>query len=726
MAKNKSKSTKNNLNIPSDNIIDLRKVLVEEEKKQKQEKKKFFDYFYFTKKAKSKSKPKKIKSKKGRPIKQYKFEIKWSKIGAFSIICLFLIVPLFLLAGYQNIDKVKGRVLGVSVVAMENLKSAGTAAADFDLEKAQTGFVKAGEKFEEAEKELGQINGFLLSLLKLVPIKGKTITSGQHLLKAGKDMAEIGQLISEKIKPLTSQTSLNKNKLNLAESLINLNSNIKRINLLFNDLKGHLNKVDADSLPPEYREEVKRVQNILPEFDGYISKMNKVFNIASGFLAPEGQKEYLFLFQNNSEIRPTGGFIGSLALVNVNRGQIKILEVPPRGPYEINDDFQEKIIPPKPLWLINNQWQIQDANWFADFPTSAEKINWFYEKARGFSVDGIVTLTPDVVVNLLEITGPITLDKYETVITSDNFIEQTQKQVELEYDKEVNQPKQIIADLIPLLLEKIFNTQNNKIIDVINTLQKSLKEKDILIYFEDEDLQNKVEKLNWGGQVQKAERDYLMVVNTNIGGGKTDRVIKQEIYHQAEIKADGRVIDTLTIQRRHNGNPENYFTKIKNMDYLRVYVPPGSQLIEVSGFDQIDKNLLIYPEKEAIEDSFLLSQEKDPIIHERSNTRITQEFNKTVFANWIGLEVGESQTVTIKYKLPFKIKDKKDLYSLYIQKQPGAKNSFINTSLTLDQNYQVIDQTDQNTNKAENIIEYSDNLDTDKAYGVILEKNGQN
>jgi len=692
--------------IPSENVIDLRKLLLEEEKKAK---KKSGALSFLTPKKKSKS-------------KKIHFQVAWRHLAIFSIICLFLTIPLFLGALYQNINQVKGRVLGSSVIAMERLKEAGVSITNFNLEEAEKQFIAAGESFKKSEEELKRINKFLFFVLKFIPFKGKVISSGQHLLAAGRNMAEIGQIISEEIRPLSSNNFFQKNKIDFAQIIFRLDESFTEIERLFQKTKKDLAEVDIKSLPEEYQDEVYQAKNLIAGFDQSLIRLKESFAVAKGFLAPKGQKDYLFIFQNNNEIRATGGFIGSLALVNVNRGKVKILEVPSRGPYEINDDFQKDIIPPKPLWLINNKWQIQDANWFPDFPTSAEKINWFYEQARGFSLDGIVALTPQVVVNLLRVTGPITLDKYNLTVSSDNFIQETQRKVESDYNEELNRPKEVIADLIPVLLGKVFAIKDKRIFDLVSYLNKSLREKDILIYFKDKKLEEEVISLDWGGEMKNPPRDYLMVVNSNIGGGKTDGVIQQEIYHQAEILKDGSIIDTLKIKRSHQGDSNDEFTKIKNMDYMRIYVPEGSQLIEAKGFDKIDKNLIIYPDAEASEDEFLLRQEKDPIIHERSNTRITREFNKTAFANWQGLEVGETKEVFLKYRLPFKIDSKKDIYSLYIQKQPGSQNTKIQTELVVDKSFSIEEQTDNNANLAPNVIRYSDELVTDKLYWVVLKK----
>jgi hypothetical protein len=184
-----------------------------------------------------------------------------------------------------------------------------------------------------------------------------------------------------------------------------------------------------------------------------------------------------------------------------------------------------------------------------------------------------------------------------------------------------------------------------------------------------------------------------MVVNTNIRGGKTDGVIKEKIYHQAEIQKDGSIINQVSIIRTHQGQRGDYFTGARNDNYLRIYVPQGSTLLEASGdFIIPTPGNFRAVTQGAVVDEDLIRIEKKPLIDEVSGTRITQEFGKTCFANWVQIEPGETATVVFKYKLPFKItnlhRSQIGLYSLLWQKQSGTQAE-IESQLILPENYQI-------------------------------------
>ncbi len=184
-----------------------------------------------------------------------------------------------------------------------------------------------------------------------------------------------------------------------------------------------------------------------------------------------------------------------------------------------------------------------------------------------------------------------------------------------------------------------------------------------------------------------------MVVNTNIQGQKSDAKIQQTISHQSEIQPDGSIIDSVTIARTHAGTAEEKLYGSHNIDYLRIYVPMGAQLIAASGFTWPDESSFYAPDPWAKKDVFLAQMEKEISIDPQTGTRITGEFNKTVFGNWIITEPGETSEVQFVYRLPFKadlaasvpvvgwkklLADNHSLsnFQLVVQKQSGSDTQF--------------------------------------------------
>jgi hypothetical protein len=490
----------------------------------------------------------------------------------------------------------------------------------------------------------------------------------------------------------------------------------------------NLDKVKLNDLPAEQRSQIATVKEYIPTLRKNFDYLSNVSDILLQLMGQEASKRYLVIFENNRELRPTGGFIGSLALLDIYQGKINNLEVPQGGSYDIAGQFKEKIIAPKPLQLVNPYWNIQDANWFPDFPTSAQKIIWFYGKSGGSSVDGIISFTPTTIENLLKIVGPIDMTKdYGIVVDDKNFVRQAQQWAEIEY-KESQQvgvkPKKFIADLVPVLLNKVMSSDYKNLFSILNTFHQSLVDKQLLLYFSDLSLEDKVKNLGFAGEIKNVDKDYLSVISANIGGGKTDQVIDQLIQHQADIQPDGSIINTVWVTRIHHGNPLDEWEKIINVSYLRFYVPVGSQLLEVSGFETIPSHRFQTPDPSAKEDETLNSVEQNVILDEKFNTRLSTEFNKTVFGNWISVAPGQSKTVMIKYKLPFQLKvgglfNQTDTYSLLEQKQAGMLNDVLISKVILPNNLTTV-WTAADLKNSSNIWQFNSDLDHDEYYGMVL------
>lgn len=401
----------------------------------------------------------------------------------------------------------------------------------------------------------------------------------------------------------------------------------------------------------------------------------------SGYYNP---RYYLILFQNSSEMRATGGFIGSYALIAVDAGSVEIKKI--EGIYHVSGQQRILVVPPEPLQKISESWQLHDANWFFDFPTSAKTIAWLYEKSGGPTVDGIIAITPDVVERFLALTGPLYLGAFDATIDTENFMDILQYEVEVAYrPRGLEDPKEIIAHLSSLLTERLLEFPKETLASLFLS---SLEKKEMLFYFARNEEQAFMNYHNWAGAIHSGEGDYLAVVNSNINGFKTDRMIEQKVEHMSHILDDGRIIDTVTITRKHRGGNEAYewYNKV-NADFLRVYVPKGSFLLEASGGTlEFHDPPLDYQSRSFHEYPLVKKITEQTVIDEKTGTRIFEENGKTVFGNWVYVSPGEEVKVAYTYQLPFGVKKEEASTSLLltVQKQPGITYPFARIVKTPD------------------------------------------
>ncbi|MDP2944190.1 MAG: DUF4012 domain-containing protein [bacterium] len=689
----------------------------------------------------------------------------------FSLILFLIILPFKILSALDILDfkRLEEKIVSRSELAVNSLMAAADSISKMDLKNADADFQSAGANFLEAQNDLNKINDSLLVLAAFSSDpKIKLAAESKKFLAAGATASSLGRNLV-----LATDSLFSGDKNNFRVSLDNF---LAYGNLAVSDaksLKKTVAKINPDNLPEAYRakfESLSQQAGLLSDnLDNFVSAGAKLKEV----LGSSRDKRYLLVFQNNAEMRGSGGFLGSYALVDIRDGQIRNLEVPGGGSYDTEGGMKISVVAPEPLWLVSPLWHFWDANWWPDWPTTAKNLMWFYEKSGGPSVDGVISVTPTVVERLLEITGPIDLTaEYDLIIDKDNFWETVQKITErenlakthpeaiaglpatstviksdlpLEQGLDINsenKPKKIIGDLLAKILEILPQKLNKEnLVKIITIWEENMSEKQILFYFNDSTLQSEFVSRNWAGEVRPTDRDYLMVVNTNIAGQKSDRLMSEKIDLASEAGTDGDLINTVTITRTHNGLKNEALTGVRNVNWLRVYVPLGSKLLGATGF--------VAPEAQYLQDkpeadwvkTPLLTAEMAAATDSATGVKIYTENNKTVFANWLMVDPGQTATVVIKYRLPFNIftakvddswlkrlngwlnADAPQLlpYSLLVQKQPGSRPSEFTSRLRLPDNLNVFWRWPEDSG-GPNGWEISAPLDSDKYYSLLLEK----
>lgn len=668
---------------------------------------------------------KKLLSKKD--VSSAEHLVSWYRsIFAFVAALVIIILPFKLLAYFKILDfqALQENVVGRSLSALNNLAVASEGASQLDLGVAASSFARAENDFNSAQEELSRVDDWLLAFASFSNNpKIKLAASGKKFLAAGRAASSMGQHLSE-AGDIFMQSADNKNWGSLIDSFVNHGQQALSD---AQDLQAQLEGIDVDSLPLEYQAQFISFRDQAETATAALSSLLGSAQEIKDFLGVSSDKRYLLVFQNNAEMRGSGGFFGSYALVDIRDGRIRRLEVPAGGSYDTEAGMKNFIQSPKPLWLVSPRWYFWDSNWWPDWPTSARSLMWFYEKSGGPTVDGVISFTPDVLADLLRITGPIDMQAdYGLTVDADNFWDLIQATVEKDnlikaYPEEVaslpdspeNQPKKIIGDLMAKIMDRLPQILSlDNLSPLLQALEKNLSAKNIMLYFSDPALEAKAARYGFDGAMLPSRQDYLLIAHTNIAGQKSDRKMSDKIEHSVQVLSDHSLIDTLTITRTHTGIKNEMLSGVRNVDWLRVYVPQGSQLLEASGFRAPDASYFEEPEADWETIPLLDQTENRAFTDLNSGTKIYTENGKTVFANWVMIDPGETAVIKLRYRLPFKLQaevpvpdgdwlsrlgsllDKapgeRFAFSLLFQKQPGAKPAALNFSLKLPSNWQQI------------------------------------
>ncbi len=391
---------------------------------------------------------------------------------------------------------------------------------------------------------------------------------------------------------------------------------------------------------------------------------------------PFGQKNYLIVFQNNNELRPTGGFISSYALLQFTSGfptKIKIEDV--YGPI----DDHEKLAAPYPMEkLLANEWYkgytFRDGNYNPNFPDSARELARLYHiTTPDQRIDGVIAMNFHVLENLLDTLGPLEVEGKQ--LNKDNLFEEITNSVN-DVDRHnlqsLAQRKSILKPLSDAIIKKILINpfKLRKISDVITL---SLTTKDLQLYFDNTNLENLARRSHWAGEwpaqaltlhdpttQAKITGDFLAVNEANLGGMKSDRYITRHVtYHvrfsEAALQKTEAPQAEVKLDLNHFGI-ENIPLSGPYTGYFRFYHDPA----EASS-------------------SYAL---------EAPSTFLKPDDAPRPLDEIVRLNPGQSQSITKTYTLPKNLITD-DQYSLYIPKQAGTNGDIYTVIIELPRGYRI-------------------------------------
>lgn len=652
------------------------------------------------------------------------------------VVLLLVALPFPTIGFYQKAKQTNGQVVQLGTNAFLALQASTAAAFSADMTQAEQELSKALELFGQADAMLEEHYGVLLKIAALLPVVGDEVSSRQALLEAGHELALGNAYLARGLRAMaaTADESLTTKAEAFREHMVGA---IPR----YVAAEAALEQVKQTSLPVEYQSSFEQFRELFGAFVNDIEDIGTLSTSLTTVFGHDSFRRYLVMFQNNHELRPTGGFMGSFAVLDVQKGKILNVEIPGGGTYDLQGQLSEYVEPPVPLLMANNRWEFQDANWFPDFEVSAKKIQWFYEKSSGRTVDGVIAINASVLEQVLAVVGSIESEQYDLTIASENALETIQTHVESDQQRETGAPKAVLGSLFTSLVEKGSSLDDIATLRLLTVLHEALATKDIQVQLNNEKDQEQMRKFGWTGEIVQTEpgQDYLFVVNTNINGQKTDAKITQTISHDSHVREDGSVINTVTVSRIHTGKPGEPLYGAQNVNYLRVYVPEGSELISVEGTSFPEEDGFTVPDEWSVTDKDLQAVEVEQGFHADSGTRITREFGKTAFGNWVITKPGETSTITFTYVLPFTVQVQPiqsehdswydavlpedsytDQHTLVVQAQSGIESAF-HATVTYPDGWLPVWRSMPSIAQHERGVVYEGTLKHDIILGAIME-----
>ena len=292
-------------------------------------------------------------------------------------------------------------------------------------------------------------------------------------------------------------------------------------------------------------------------------------------------KTYIVLLQNNRELRPTGGFMGSYAVLSAQSSGLREIKV--QDIYVPDGQLIGHVDPPLPIQQAFGQgwWKLRDSNWDPDFTAAAPQIAWFFEQG-GEKVDGLVAVNLSLVNSLLGVLGEIKPTDYGDIVTAKTFYNLAQKYAEENFFPGSTQKRDFLGAVGNALFKRIKQSRPIEQIKLVKLVWQELKRGEILVWFKDPILQEVVKQRYWDGGLGNppAGGDYLYIVETNLGANKANCCIDRQVTQEID-----NFQTKLAIKYQNNNLFENpkppQFWGGNYIDYLRIITPRDTEMQRV-------------------------------------------------------------------------------------------------------------------------------------------------
>jgi len=443
----------------------------------------------------------------------------------------------------------------------------------------------------------------------------------------------------------------------------------------------------------------------LPKLKTEIVRLKMICLNLPELIGKNGRRVYLVILQNNLQLRPTGGFIGSYGILTFDDG--KLIDFDFQDVSSADSLFKGQVEPPPVIknFLGEKNWYLKDANWDPDFTSSGRKIAWFFEKETGRQVDGVIAVNLYSAKRILEILGGVEIEAFSGAINAANIFEKAAYYSSSGFPGAQGKID-FFGEIAKAIMEKMRADDFNNL-KFLETLRTLLIKKEIFFYSNSEPILKLVNALNWDGSIPKESfcqnisggcfEDFVFPVEANLGPNRANFFVRRMINHSVSLSEEGNLSETLKINWQ-NLSLSDAWPAGRYKNYLRILLPSGTNLESVMLNDPADPNFWIQIPQDKIE--------------------VATISGKLSFGFLLEIPAGSSRIVEVKYLSPFRIGPPgKTSYFLFVQKQSGIEETPYSLEFSFPSKFQPLKILPKGTFSSGKVV-INEILDEDKIFRI--------
>lgn len=454
-----------------------------------------------------------------------------------------------------------------------DLSAARQALAQRDDAAARTHLDHAAARLAQADKAA---SGLSLRLIRPFPLVGSPARALSAAVAAGSEGLAAGRVIADASSSFPTSASATVDGHDLGA----FHQAATRSETAVADAGRHLEAAStrlagpANAVLPPISRAAREMRAEIEDGRRQLAGLTRGLTLLRDLTGPETEARLLLLSQDTLELRPTGGYIGSYGVLHFSRGTARLER------YEATDALPPPSPPlPTPVGLssyLYTPWQLSNANWFPDFPTTAEGAAELYKRQGGGEVDGVLALTELATARLIGALGSLKLPSYPEPVVEAGFELRVLHEIELKVPLDVPR-KKFLIEMADVLFARLFDLPAERLPAVADALKRSIGAGDVQLWFADPARQHLVAGTEAAGALPTNPGDFLMVVDANMTGSKANFETVKQVDYSVERRPDARLVAHLRVEIRNQGAASD-LNPLYN-SYLRIYAPAGSVLL---------------------------------------------------------------------------------------------------------------------------------------------------
>lgn len=338
------------------------------------------------------------------------------------------------------------------------------------------------------------------------------------------------------LKPVNGQIDL--------EPIIAAQKTLGSASSAMSESSDRISGLKVDGVVPQLRDAYTRVASAAAEAASGLAAVSQAAELMPSMMGSTEPRTYLVLFQNNAELRSTGGIPGAMVLVGAQNGQISLVKQASTSDFpKFPQPVTELPLDTRTLYGDNTAQFMQDVTFTPDFALSAGIARDMWASRFGDSVDGVLSLDPIALSYLLQATGPIDLPTGGQ-LTSENAVRLLLQDTYSNFSKPRDQDA-FFASVAASVFEKVVAGGADPK-RLVQSLTKASDERRVLLWSSRENEQLAIEQSGMSGSLPQSSE---LIQNFGIYLNDSTTA-KMDPYLQVSISAGQEVC-------RNDGLPTN-------------------------------------------------------------------------------------------------------------------------------------------------------------------------